>query len=63
MTKVHIGKNGDQQRVFVEQEFSNQHEYKKFMKNLKHNFEKTFKYPHFTSLLGVDTYIESVYDD
>lgn len=42
LTKVHIGKNGDQQRVFVEQEFSNQHEFKKFVKNLKYNFEKTF---------------------
>ncbi|CAF4265121.1 unnamed protein product, partial [Rotaria magnacalcarata] len=42
LTKVHTGRNGDQQRVFVEQEFSNQHELKKFVKNLKHNFEKTF---------------------
>lgn len=42
LTKVHIGRNGDQQRVFVEQEFSNQSELKKFVKNLKHNFEKTF---------------------
>ncbi|CAF3783981.1 unnamed protein product [Rotaria sp. Silwood1] len=42
LTKVHIGKNGDQQRVFVEQEFSNQNELRKFFKNLKYNFEKTF---------------------
>ncbi|CAF3113044.1 unnamed protein product [Rotaria sp. Silwood2] len=42
LTKVHIGINGDQQRVFVEQEFSNQNELRKFVKNLKQNFEKTF---------------------
>ncbi|CAF1536247.1 unnamed protein product, partial [Adineta steineri] len=38
----HVGHNGDQQRVFVEQEFSDEFELKKFVKNLRHNFEKTF---------------------
>ncbi|CAF0811218.1 unnamed protein product [Rotaria sordida] len=42
LTKVHIGPNGDQQRVFVEQEFSNEKELNKFVRNLRHNFEKTF---------------------
>ncbi|CAM4741588.1 unnamed protein product [Rotaria magnacalcarata] len=42
LTKVHIGPNGDQQRVFVEQEFSNEKELNKFVRNLRQNFEKTF---------------------
>ncbi|CAF1200912.1 unnamed protein product [Adineta steineri] len=42
LTKVHIGPNGDQQRVFVEQEFSNETELNKFVRNLRQNFEKTF---------------------
>ena len=42
MTKVHIGPNGDQQRVFVEQDFSNENELNKFVRNLRQNFEKTF---------------------
>ena len=42
LTKVHIGPNGDQQRVFVEQEFSNEYELNKFVRNLRQNFEKTF---------------------
>ena len=42
LTKVHIGPNGDQQRVFVEQEFSNERELGKFVRNLRFNFEKTF---------------------
>ncbi|CAF0913968.1 unnamed protein product [Rotaria sp. Silwood1] len=41
-TKVHIGPNGDQQRVFVEQEFSNEKELNRFVRNLRHNFEKTY---------------------
>ena len=43
MTKVHIGPNGDQQRVFVEQEFSHENQLKKFVKNLRANFQKTFE--------------------
>ncbi|CAF2523271.1 unnamed protein product [Rotaria sp. Silwood2] len=42
LTKVRIGPNGDQQRVFVEQEFSNEKELNRFVRNLRHNFEKTF---------------------
>jgi hypothetical protein len=37
-----VGHNGDQQRVFVEQDFSNENELNKFVRNLRHNFEKTF---------------------
>jgi hypothetical protein len=44
LTKVHVGPNGDQQRVFVEQEFSNENELNKFVRNLRQNFEKTFNH-------------------
>ena len=44
MTKVRIGPNGDQQRVFVEQEFSNEQEFNAFVRNLRHNFEKAFNH-------------------
>jgi hypothetical protein len=44
LTKVHVGPNGDQQRVFVEQEFSNENELNKFVRNLRQNFEKAFNH-------------------
>ncbi len=68
MTKVHIGPNGDQQRVFVEQEFSNENELKKFVKNLKSNFEKSFhqpdtnnKKPKYTPVFSFDA--SSIHDE
>lgn len=43
LTKVHIGLNGEQQRVFVEQQFSDEKQLKKFVQNLHANFYKTFE--------------------
>lgn len=41
---MHIGPNGDQQRVFVEQEFSNEQEFNAFVRNFRQNFEKAFRH-------------------
>ncbi|CAF1487435.1 unnamed protein product, partial [Didymodactylos carnosus] len=43
LAQVRVGPTGDQQRVFIEQDFSDEHELNRFIRDLKRNFEKTLR--------------------